>query len=152
MTAAADTGIVYRDRDRYELYGHVRLTDNGTVLTCRRAVYERIAGRGDFFGDVRLVDGDVVGTGRRGESRDGGRLMRLIGDALLVTPDYTVRADTVERDRVTGMGEAFGHVRSWSRGRRTWSPATTPCSWRRTTWPRRQRIPCSPAASSRAAR
>ncbi|MFO7609101.1 MAG: putative LPS assembly protein LptD [Candidatus Krumholzibacteriia bacterium] len=111
VTAAADTGIVYRDRGRYELYGNVRLTDRGAVLTSRRAVYVEAFAAGDFFGDVRVVDGEVVGTGRRGESREGGRLLRLIGDALLVTPDYTVRADTVERDRSAGVGEAFGAVR-----------------------------------------
>ncbi len=110
VTAAADTGIVYRDRGRYELYGRVRLTNKGAVLTCRRGDYSETFGRGDFFGDVRVVEGEMVGTGLRGESRQAGRLLRLIGDALLVTPDYTVRADTVERDRQTGLGEAFGHV------------------------------------------
>ncbi len=122
VTAAADTGIVYNDRERYELYGNVRLTDRNTVLTCRRAVYTGRDGAGDFFGDVRVVEGDstgqVVGTGRLGESRGQGRLMRLIGDALLVTPDYTVRGDTVERDRMAGRGEAYGHVQIMEPGAR----------------------------------
>ena len=60
MTAAADTGVVYRDRERYELYGRVRLTSNEAVLTCRRAVYEGAFAAGDFSGDVRVVEGDVV--------------------------------------------------------------------------------------------
>jgi lipopolysaccharide export system protein LptA len=118
VTAAADTGIVYRDRDRYELFGRVKLTSSASVLTCRRAVFEQESGAGDFFGDVRVVEGEMVGTGRQGESRENGRLLRLMGDALLVTPEYTVRGDTVERDRVAGMGEAFGNVQILEPGAR----------------------------------
>jgi len=110
VTAKADTGIVYRDRDVFELFGNVRLTSHEAVVTCRRAIYDRAAGKGDFFGDVRIVEGDVVGTGRRGELRRAGQDLSLIGDALLVSPEYTVRADTIFRDRLTGRGEAFGHV------------------------------------------
>ena len=110
VTAEADTGVVYRDRDVFELYGHVRLTSHEAVVTCRRAIYDRSTGSGDFYGDVRIVEGDVVGTGRRGESRRAGRDLSLIGDALLVNPEYTVRADTIYRDRLTGFGEAFGNV------------------------------------------
>ncbi|MCP4573035.1 MAG: LPS-assembly protein LptD [bacterium] len=111
VTAAADTGVVYRDRERYELYGHVRLTNLGTILTCRRAIYLRLLGSGDFYDDVRVVEDEVVGTGRMGKSRRAGRDLHLMGNALLVTPEYSVRADTIYRDRLTGVGEAFGHVR-----------------------------------------
>jgi len=111
ITVACDTAIVFRDRERYELYGNVRLTNLGSILTCREGVYLRLSGSGDFFGDVRVVEGEVVGTGREGESRRAGRDLRLIGDALLVTPEYSVRADTIYRDRETALGEAFGHVR-----------------------------------------
>lgn len=111
VTAACDTAVVYRDRERYDLFGSVRLTNLGSVLTCRRGIYLRLLGSGDFYGDVRVVEGEVVGTGREGEFRRGGRDLRLIGDALLVTPEYSVRADTIYRDRETLKGEAFGHVR-----------------------------------------
>ena len=33
------------------------------------------------------------------------------GRATLVTPDYTVRADTIAQDRAAATGEAFGNVR-----------------------------------------
>ncbi|MCP4291869.1 MAG: hypothetical protein GY780_08555 [bacterium] len=111
LTAACDTARYYRDREMYELIGNVVLTRDEGVLTCRHAYYFRNQGRSDFYGDVRLTEDEVIGTGRKGESRSGGRFFHLIGDALLVSPDYTVRADTISRDRLTGTGEAFGHVR-----------------------------------------
>ena len=47
----------------------------------------------------------------RAKAAEDGRFFHLIGDAILVTPDYTVRADTISRDRRDSTGEAFGHVR-----------------------------------------
>ena len=38
------------------------------------------------------------------------RTYNVSPDALLVNPEYTVRADTIQRDRLTGRGEAFGNV------------------------------------------
>jgi len=111
LTAASDTAYYYREQEVFEFLGNAHFTRNGAILDCRRALYDRNYGNGDFFGDVRLVDGEVIGTGAKAESREGGRFMRLIGDALLVSPDYTVRADTITRDRLNGVGEAFGHVR-----------------------------------------
>jgi lipopolysaccharide export system protein LptA len=111
LTARSDTARHYRDREVYEFLGHVVLTMNEGVLTCRHAFHDRKLGTADFYGDVRLKEGDVIGTGRKGESRSNGRYFHLIEDALLVTPDYTVRADTISRDRQEGTGEAFGNVR-----------------------------------------
>ncbi len=111
LTARSDTAHYYRDREFYRFFGHVVITRDSSVLTCNLGTYDRLVGAGDFFGDVRLVDGDMIGTGRRGESRQDGRFVQLIGDALLVAPDYSVRADTIARDRLTGSGEAFGNVK-----------------------------------------
>ncbi len=111
LTAAADTVRHYRDRDVYEFLGNVVLTRDDGVLTCRHAFHNQGKGTSDFYGDVRLTEADVIGTGRKGESRSDGRFFKLITDALLVTPDYTVRADTIIRDRQEGTGEAFGKVR-----------------------------------------
>ncbi|MCB1182103.1 hypothetical protein KDM41_01635 [bacterium] len=110
-TAASDSAFYYRDRELYEFVGRVRLTRGPAVLTCDWARYNRTFGTGDFRGNVRLVEGEVIGTGRRGESRLEGRYLRLMDDALLVTPDYSVRADTIFQDRATGHGEAFGNVK-----------------------------------------
>ena len=111
LTVRADTAFYYREREYYQFLGHVRLTRLGGVLTCDRAHYDRNLGAGDFFGHVRLEEEDAIGTSRRGESRENGRYVRLFKDALLVTPDYSVKADTIFQDRQTGGGEAFGHVR-----------------------------------------
>lgn len=111
LTAAADTAYIHRDSDEYELYGNVRLTRGTAVLTCRRANYRNALGTGAFAGDVRIVDEDVTVTGAAGDTRDAGRWLSMYGDALLVAPEYTVRADTIVQDRSTGGGEAFGRVR-----------------------------------------
>jgi lipopolysaccharide assembly outer membrane protein LptD (OstA) len=111
LVALCDTAVYYRDRGFYELHGHVQLTQAGGVLNCRRAVYSLDGGTGDFFGDVRVQEGEMTATGRLGESRAEGRFLRMMGDALLVMPEYSVLADTVFRDRLTGEGEAFGNVR-----------------------------------------
>lgn len=111
LKAWCDTALYYRTRGEYEFFGNVRIIQHESELLCRRGVYRMDDGEGDFFGDVRVQDGEMTVTGLRGESRDDGRLLRMIGDALLVTPEYSVRADTVQRDRITGEGEAFGRVR-----------------------------------------
>ncbi len=111
LTAACDTARYYRDRELYEFIGSVVLIQDGAVLTCRHGFYRRLVGESDFYGDVRLTESEVIGTGRRGQSREYGRFFHLIEDALLVTPDYTVRGDTISRDRRDGTGEAFGNVR-----------------------------------------
>jgi lipopolysaccharide assembly outer membrane protein LptD (OstA) len=108
--ATSDTAYAYRERDVYEFIGHVRIVRDGAVLTCDWGTYHRNFGTGDFRGNVRLVDGDMIGTGARGESRGDGRYLRLFGDALLVSPEYTVRGDTIFQDRESGRGEAFGRV------------------------------------------
>lgn len=111
VTAAADTAYVLRDREEYELYGNVRLTSGPTVLTARRAHYRRGLGTGEFAGDVRVVEAGVTATGDAGDTRGDGRWLTIRGRATLVTPDYTVRADTIAQDRAAATGEAFGNVR-----------------------------------------
>ena len=111
VKAEADTAYYYREREYYQFYGNVRLTRFGAVLTCDRANYNRYMGSGDFFGNVRIEEDETIGTSLRGETRGNGRYLRLIGDALLVTPDYSIKGDTIYQDRETGDGEAFGHVR-----------------------------------------
>ncbi len=111
LTAAADTVEDHVDEDYYLLYGHVVLTSHGTVLHCRRALYYKTTGEGDFSGDVRLIDGDVTGTSLRGELRGNGRYLRLIDQAKMSGPDYVVYADTIYQDRDTDLSLALGHVR-----------------------------------------
>ena len=111
LQAESDTAFYYRESEYYQFLGNVRLTRFDAVLTCDRANYDRYLGSGDFFGNVRIEEEGTIGTSRRGETRENGRYLRLIGDALLVTPDYSIKGDTIFQDRETGDGEAFGHVR-----------------------------------------
>lgn len=111
VTAAADTAYVQRDTDEYHLNGNVRLTSGAAVLTCRRAHYLRATGAGEFGGDVKVTENDVTVTGTDGDTRGNGRWLTVRGDALLVSPEYTVRADTIRQDRAQRSGEAFGRVR-----------------------------------------
>ncbi len=84
--------------------------DSIWTLECRRAIFQGQGDDSDFYGDVRFVDGDMIGTGERAASRESGDVFRLIGKALLVTPDYSIRGDTISRNTKTGLGEATGHV------------------------------------------
>ncbi|MFO7654263.1 MAG: putative LPS assembly protein LptD [Candidatus Krumholzibacteriia bacterium] len=111
LTARADTGYYYREREVFELLGDVRLRQHGSVLTAARGVYRRDAGEADFFGGVRVEEDGAIGTAQRAESRQNGRIIRLIENALMVTPEYSVWGDTIQRDRLLGRGEAFGDVR-----------------------------------------
>lgn len=110
LKAVADTAEDHVDEDYYLLYGNVVLTSNSTVLYCDRGLYRKDGGAADFSGNVRLVDGGLTGTSLRGEMRGSGRYVRLIDEARLVDPEFTVEADTIYRDRRTGMGMAMGHV------------------------------------------
>ena len=111
LKARSDTALYYRRQQVYEFRGNVRLRQHGATLTCRYAVYRRSEEDADFFGDVRVEEANAIGTAARGESRLAGNLLRLIEGARLVSPDYTVWADTIERDRFTERGEASGHVK-----------------------------------------
>ena len=111
VTARSDSARYWRSQEVYEMWGRVRVRQLETVLSCERAVYRQLEAAADFDGSVRVEEGEVIGTAARGESRDGGRLLRLIGAARLVSPEYTVWADSITRDRVTGQSEASGHVK-----------------------------------------
>ncbi len=111
VTATADTAYVQRDTDEYNLHGNVRVTRGAGVLTARRVYYNRPLGTGSFAGDVRVEDDGITATGAAGDTRGNGRWLTMYGDALLVAPEYSVRADTISQDRASATGEAFGHVR-----------------------------------------
>jgi len=111
VTARSDTARYWRRSEIYEMWGNVKLRQFETVLSCDRAVYYRNQGAANFFGSVRIEEADVIGTGERGESRQQGQLLRLFESARLVSPDYTVWADTIVRDRAREESEASGRVK-----------------------------------------
>ncbi len=109
--AATDTSALPDSTAMPAVTDSTAAADSSWALECRRAVFQANGRDSDFFGDVRLVDGDMIGTGAKAAAREGGDRFKLIRDALLVTPDFTIRADTIARDTRTGLGEATGHVR-----------------------------------------
>ena len=111
VVVRADSARVYRDQQLAKLYGHVRMRQYTTRLACQRADYDRQTQDADFYDDVRVIDSGVLATAHRGEMREQGLLLRLFDDAVVIAPEYTVKADTVVRDRRLDYGEAFGDVR-----------------------------------------
>jgi len=111
LTVRCDSALAYRDREVFDCRGSVVLTSDTTVLTCGRAVYNDGTGTADFYRDVRIEDPDGIGTSERGELRDRGDLLRMIGGARLVAPSYVVWADTITRTSAGSRGEASGSVR-----------------------------------------
>ncbi|MHB8078963.1 MAG: putative LPS assembly protein LptD [Candidatus Krumholzibacteriia bacterium] len=111
LTVTADSAFYYRTRELYDFRGRVKLVNGNVVLHSRRTVLSRREDAADSEGDVRVEENGVVGTAARGESRAGGALTRLIGEARLVSPEYTVWADTIVQHRDEDRGEAFGRVR-----------------------------------------
>ncbi|MFH1843060.1 MAG: putative LPS assembly protein LptD [bacterium] len=111
LTARSDTALHYRRRQMYEFISNVRMRQHGTLLTCRRAIYRRNEGAADFFGDVRVEEEDAIGSADRGESRQAGDWLYLIGNARFISPEYTVWADTIVRERLSEQGNAYGQVK-----------------------------------------
>lgn len=111
VVVRADSAHVYRDRQVAKLYANVQMRSGKGRLAAREADYYRDTGDADFRGDVRVWEGDIQATSTLGELRESTQLMRLFGDAVLIAPEFTVRADTLARDRRQLYGEAFGQVR-----------------------------------------
>ncbi|MBD3221123.1 hypothetical protein GF314_07740, partial [bacterium] len=111
VVVRADSAHVFDERDLVRLFDNVRMRKYETLISCDWAEYRRATGEADLRGDVRVLEGGVLATSRLGELRDDLQLMRLFGDAVAITPEYTVLADTLVRDRRRTDGEAFGNVR-----------------------------------------
>ncbi len=111
LVVHCDTAYCYRQRDFFDLRGEVEVRQRGAVVTSRRALHWRAEGATDFLGGVRVEEGALLGTAVRAEARQDGDLMRLIGSARLIAPEYTVWADTIARFAALDAGEAWGAVR-----------------------------------------
>jgi lipopolysaccharide export system protein LptA len=111
VVVRADSAWVYRDRRFVRLFSNVRARSAGSRLASREADYDRGSGDADFRTEVRVWEDDVLATANLGELRDAGQMLRLIENAVLIAPEFTVRADTLVRDRREDFGEAFGDVR-----------------------------------------
>jgi len=110
ITARSDTAYFFQNRNLFELVNQVRITRNDALLTCDHGIYDRTLDRGEFSGHVNISEGEVTGSAEYGEIHSAWRFLTLIKQAVVVTPDYTVSADTIAQDRQSGDAEAFGSV------------------------------------------
>jgi lipopolysaccharide assembly outer membrane protein LptD (OstA) len=111
VVVRADSAHVYDDRDLVRLFANVRVRHFDALVSSDWAEYRRDIGEADLRGQVRVFEDGVLATARRGELRDDLQLTRLFENAVAITPEYTVLADTLVRDRRQTVGEAFGNVR-----------------------------------------
>ena len=111
VVVRADSAHVFRAHNVVRLFDHVRIRHFATRMASDWAEYRRDLGEADLRGRVRILEEGVLITGRRGELREDLQLLRVFEDAVLISPEYTVRADTLVRDRRLAHGEAFGNVR-----------------------------------------
>lgn len=111
VVVRADSAHVFNDRDIVRLFDNVRIRHHETLISSNWAEYRREMGEADLRGNVRVLDAGTQATALEGELREDMQLLRLIGDARLETPEYTISADTLVRDSRRERGEAFGNVR-----------------------------------------
>ncbi len=111
VVVRADSAQVFDDRNLVRLFDNVRLRHFETLVACDWAEYRRDLGEADMRGSVRVLEDGALATSDLGEIREGMQLMRLFVNGVLITPEYTVLADTLLRDRRLTHGEAFGNVR-----------------------------------------
>jgi hypothetical protein len=74
------------------------------------AEYRHERGEADLRGNVRVVEAVAVATRGAASCARTAAALRLMDEALLVTPEYTIAADTLVRDQRLDHGEAFGNV------------------------------------------
>lgn len=111
VVVRADSSHVFEARDLVRLFENVRMRHFETLISCSRADYRRGEGLANLYGGVRVVDQGLLATSDWAQIRDGMQLLRMIGNAVAINPEYTVLADTLIRDRRTGEAEAVGSVR-----------------------------------------
>lgn len=110
LVVRADSAHVFRERDLVRLFDNVRIRRHETRIAADWAEYRHERGEADLRGQVRVVEALIIASAHRGELRDDFQLLRLMDDAVMVAPDYTVTADTLIRDTRQEHGEAFGNV------------------------------------------
>lgn len=111
IVTRADSVHVFDARDIARLFDNVRLRHFDTRLACDWAEYRQRIGEADMRGHVRVDEDDAIVTSERGELRDDFQINHMFGNAVLISPEYTILADTLLRDRRLEYSEAFGHVR-----------------------------------------
>jgi len=82
------------------LTGNVKLNHDGVVLTCNKAYFFQKENYLKAFGNVQLVQGDTLFLNSK-YAEYSGELKKAFatGDAVMSSPDATLRTDTINFDR-----------------------------------------------------
>lgn len=82
------------------LTGNVKVNHDGVVLTCNKAYYFQKENYLKAFGNVQLVQGDTLFLNSK-YAEYSGNLKKAFatGDAVMSSPDATLRTDTINFDR-----------------------------------------------------
>lgn len=82
------------------LTGNVKVNHDGVVLTCNKAYFFQKENYLKAFGNVQLVQGDTLFLNSK-YAEYSGNLKRAFatGDAVMSSPDATLRTDTINFDR-----------------------------------------------------
>lgn len=92
--------------DAFLLTGNVVVNHDGAVLSCNKAYYFQKENYIKAFGNVQLVQGDTLYLNSKYAEYNGNvKKAFATGDAVLSTPDSTLKTDTINFDRNTQ--EAF---------------------------------------------
>ncbi|MET3027931.1 OstA-like protein [Flavobacterium sp. UW10123] len=92
--------------DALLLTGNVKVNHDGVVLTCNKAYFFQKENYLKAFGNVQLVQGDTLFLNSKYAEYSGNEKKAFAkGDAVLTSPDATLRTDTINFDRNTQ--EAF---------------------------------------------
>ncbi|WP_125719642.1 OstA-like protein [Flavobacterium ustbae] len=92
--------------DAVLLSGNVKITHDGVVLTCNKAYFFQKENYLKAFGNVQLVQGDTLFLNSKYAEYSGNEKKAFAkGDAVLTSPDATLRTDTINFDR--NIQEAF---------------------------------------------
>ena len=92
--------------DALLLTGNVKVNHDGVVLTCNKAYFFQKENYLKAFGNVQLVQGDTLFLNSKYAEYSGNEKKAFAkGDAVLTSPDATLRTDTINFDR--NIQEAF---------------------------------------------
>ena len=86
--------------DALLLTGNVKINHDGVVLTCNKAYFFQKENYLKAFGNVQLVQGDTLFLNSKYAEYSGNvKKAFATGDAVLTSPDATLRTDTINFDR-----------------------------------------------------
>lgn len=110
-----DTLHLYGDRLKYsgnnkiaEIRRNVTLIDNETILTTDHLDFDMEMNAGYYENNGHIVNGDNILDSRRGYYYTRSKTLNFIDSVVIVTPDCTIYADTLEYNTVSEVAYFLG--------------------------------------------